>query len=70
MNSELLIDRINKSGLKRERIATEMNISSESLRRKLMGASEFTAGEIGSISTLLGLKISDVAAIFFPSVLN
>lgn len=70
MNSELLIDRIEKSGLKRERIAAEMKISSESLRRKLLGSSEFTASEIGSVGSLLGLTANEVAAIFFPSVLN
>lgn len=70
MNNELLLDRIKQSGLKRERIASELNISGETLRRKLTGLSEFTASEIGLLCSLLGFTPEDAATIFYPSMLN
>lgn len=70
MNNELLLDRIKQSGLKRERIASELNVSGETLRRKLAGLSEFTASEIGLLCSLLGFTPEDAAAIFYPSMLN
>ena len=70
MDKEKLLDRIEESGLKRERIASVLDVSGETLRRKLAGLTEFTASEIGALCKLLGLTPEDAAAIFYPSMLN
>lgn len=70
MNTTLLLQKISEAGLKKERIASELHISGETLRRKLAGMSEFTASEIGALCSLLRMSLDDAAIIFFPSMLN
>ncbi len=65
MNSVLLKQKIEASGLKQNFLASRMNLSGYGLQRKIDGMSEFKASEIVMISQLLSLQNSERDEIFF-----
>ena len=62
-----LRSRIEKSGLKYCRIASQMGISSYSLQKKIDNLVEFKASEIVKLASILSLTDSERTAIFFAS---
>ena len=65
VNTELLEERINASGLMNNYIAKQCSITPQALRRKILGKNEFTASQILVISKLLRLTWAEVRQIFF-----
>ena len=65
LNSELLKNRINDSGLKKKFIAEQLGITYQGYYLKENGINEFTASEIQGVKKLLALTDKDVKAIFF-----
>jgi len=65
-NTEVLNEKIDTSGLKREFIAKEMGISRFSLNKKIKNEVEFKATEIDCLCKLLKIvKLEDRWDIFF-----
>lgn len=65
-NTDLLLDRIKESGLRRNFLAQRMGLSSYGLALKIQNVNEFKASEIDQLCELL--QIDDLAekeAIFF-----
>lgn len=67
MNTELLEEKIKKSGLKYEFIAKELNITEAGLRKKRARISEFKASEVRILKKILNLSSEDIEKIFFVS---
>lgn len=51
---------ISKSGLKKNYIADKLDITYESLRKKLNGTKDFKVSEVLNLTTLLNIKITEV----------
>lgn len=66
VNTELLEERIVKSGKIRTHLSEKMGISRAALRLKIKNENEFTANEIMILCEELGItKLSDKERIFF-----
>lgn len=65
MNTELLKNKLDDSGLKRGFIAQELNLSTYGFARKVDGITEFKPSEIRTLMRLLSLTNDDVREIFF-----
>jgi transcriptional regulator with XRE-family HTH domain len=66
VNSELLRERIDNSGLKIVFIASRLGISGQAFRNKMNNKSEFTASELKELSELLNVKsLKEMNTIFF-----
>lgn len=66
VNMELLIAKINASGLKRNYIAENLGISNSLLSKKLARETEFKANEIAKLSSILKLSDAEKVSIFMP----
>lgn len=64
-NTELLKERIDRSGLKLQYIAEQLGLTRFGLYKKLNGESEFRQSEIMKIGELLSLTAEDRDALFF-----
>ncbi len=64
-NTELLIQAITRSGMKREYIANRIGLSRAGLKLKIDGKNEFTQSEISALTALLQLTKAEREAIFF-----
>ncbi len=65
INSQLLRDAIDKSGLKLGFIADEMGLTRQSLTSKIDGSYQFKIGEAAKLARILGLSSRDRELIFF-----
>ncbi len=66
VNTVLLNELIDASGLKREYIAQRVGISRQALYSKIQGESQFTVKEVAILSEVLGIKrLSDRDRVFF-----
>ncbi len=66
VNTELLNKRIEASGLKRNFISSELNISRQTLYSKINNHTEFLSSEVQRLCELLGIKyLTEKEAIFF-----
>lgn len=70
MNTELLNNRINCSGLSKSYIAESLGITRQGLSKKLNGESEFKGSEIKKLSNLLGMSIEEKEFIFFADYVD
>lgn len=64
-NTNLLLEYINKSGLKKVHIAKHLGITSYSLSKKINNKSEFKGSEMEKMSEILGLNNRERDSIFF-----
>lgn len=65
-NTLLLRERIQRSGLKLQFIADQLNISRYALNNKIENKSQFKSGEIKTLCELLGIEaLSEKECIFF-----
>ncbi len=65
VNTELLSEKIEKSGLKDKYVAEQLNLSPQGFLNKKQNKSEFKASEIKVLSELLNLTGNDISQIFF-----
>ena len=66
VNTEVLTDLVEKSGLKREYIAQRLGITRQTLTAKIAGESEFTVSEVRAICDVLQIKrLRDIDQLFF-----
>lgn len=65
MNTEMLKQKLDGSGLKRGFIAQELSLSTYGFARKVDGITEFKPSEIRTLMRLLSLTDDDVREIFF-----
>lgn len=65
INTELLLEKLNKSGFTMTFVAKELGITYQALLDKVNNKREFTYGEIISLGQLLHLKGKEVNKIFF-----
>lgn len=68
INSELLQEKIQESGLKLGYISKKMNLSSYGLGKKIKNESEFKVSEMYKLCELLCLSDEERDAIFLPTV--
>ena len=64
-NTKALREEIEKSGIKYKHIAESLGLSRYGLQRKIENDSEFKAGEIAGICSLLGIQADQRDKIFF-----
>ena len=64
-NRKLLEDRIERSGLKKSKIAEAMGKTISTFSRKLAGKQDFTESEMRTLARVLQLSAEDRIAIFF-----
>lgn len=64
VNTEMLMAKIGKSGLKLSYIAANAGLSYAGLRKKLDGETDFKASEIVALSSLLHLSKNERDTIF------
>lgn len=69
-NAALLIQQIEKRGLKKSFIAEQMGISTMSLRNKISGLTEFKISEVLRMQDLLGLNDDQTRDIFLSNNVN
>lgn len=65
INTELLLEKLNKSGFTMTFVAKELGITYQAFLDKVNNKREFTYGEIISLGQLLHLKGKEVNKIFF-----
>lgn len=66
VNTEMLNELIDASGLKREYIAQRIGISRQALYSKILGETQFTIKEVAILSEVLGItRLTDRDRIFF-----
>ena len=66
VNTEVLTEIIEKSGLKREYIAQRLGITRQTLTAKIAGDSEFSVSEVRALCDVLSIKkLRDIDQIFF-----
>ena len=70
INSKLLQDAIEESGMKRNALANKLGLSSYGLALKINNQNEFKASEIAALSEILNLSRSKRDAIFFNPVVE
>lgn len=63
--TELLKKAIDRSGLKRQYIADQLDISRFTLTKKISGENEFWGSEIKKLSEILSLTGEEINEIFF-----
>lgn len=65
-NTQLLVDKISESGLKRSHIAEKLNLSLYGFANKVNNVTEFKAGEIQALCRILKItSLQEKDAIFF-----
>lgn len=65
-NTDLLLDKIEKSGLKRSYIAKSLDLTTYGLANKIYNRSEFKSGEINTLCKLLRIEdLEEKERIFF-----
>lgn len=67
VDSQLLREKIEQSGLKLQYIADKSNMTRFSLQKKIENVTEFKATEIMSLSEILGLSVAEREKIFFTA---
>lgn len=65
INLSQLNERILKSGIKKNHIASEMRITPAGLNKKLTGQSDFKCKEVEVICSILHISHEDMVRIFF-----
>ena len=65
LDSKLLKNKINDSGLKSSFIAEKLNMSRQSVNKKINGISPFTTNEAQILTDILHLSIKEREEIFF-----
>lgn len=63
----MLKDKVERSGLKKTFIASQLGLSLQGYLPKESGRREFTASEVGMLKQLLSLSDTEVRLIFFAS---
>lgn len=63
-NTQLLLKAIDDSGLKREAIASKLNISRVALQKKIINETEFKASEVSKLTKILELTTEKRDLIF------
>ena len=66
-NTNLIYTYIQDSGYKLQYVASVLHISSNTLRHKLLGETQFKLDEAERLSTMLGLTMAERDACFFNS---
>lgn len=64
-NRELLTKCIDRSGLKKSKIAEAMGKTNNTFSRKLAGKQDFTETEMRTLARVLQLSVEERVAIFF-----
>lgn len=71
VDSKLLNQKIEDSGLKKSYIATQIGVTRAGFYNKLNNRSEFTTGEVSTLCKLLSItKLSEKESIFFVTEVN
>lgn len=65
---KLLTNAINRSGLKKEAIASKLGITRAALQKKAVGENEFKASEVVKLTEILGLTTEERDLIFLNAV--
>lgn len=65
MNTSMLLDKIESSGISKSEIAETLGITRQGLYNKLCGKKEFKASEVRKLSELLDLTSAEREQIFF-----
>lgn len=65
MNTSMLLDKIESSGISKSEIAETLGITRQGLYNKLYGKKEFKASEVRKLSELLDLTSAEREQIFF-----
>lgn len=65
MNKNALLAKLAYEGIDQRKLAKEMNITENTLSRKINGKNYFTLGEVNSIKEILKLSGDEILAIFF-----
>lgn len=65
MNTSMLLDKIESSGITKSEIAETLGITRQGLYNKLCGKKEFKASEVRKLSELLDLTSAEREQIFF-----
>ena len=66
-NTDLIYTYIQDSGYKMQHVAQVLDISTNSLRHKLLGDTQFKLDEAEKLSTMLGLTMAERDACFFAA---
>ena len=66
-NTNLIYTYIQDSGYKLQYVASVLHISSNTLRHKLLGETQFKLDEAERLSTMLGLTMAERDACFFDA---
>lgn len=64
-NTILLKDAMERNGLELKDIADQLEISTDSLHRKIQNKKEFKGSEIGALVDILHLSSKEIKEIFF-----
>lgn len=64
-NTDLIYTYIHDSGYKLQYVAGVLHISTNTLRHKLLGETQFKVDEAETLSTMLGLTMAERDACFF-----
>lgn len=70
VNNELLVSKMNASGLSRSEIAERLGITRQGLYNKLSGTNEFKSSEIRLLSEILMLSPQERDLIFFADCVD
>ena len=71
VDSKLLNQKIEESGLKKTYLASQIGITRAGFYKKLNNLSEFTTGEVASLCKLLSItNLSEKESIFFVNEVN
>ena len=70
INTDLLNEVIDQSGLKRTAIARKMSLSDKGLKLKIDGVNEFKGSEIQKLRMILNLTDQERERIFFSGKMN
>lgn len=71
MDTSKLLALIDKSGLKKKKIADSLGVSYPALQRKLSGEVEFKASEINALKDLLHITSpEEFNAVFFTQIVD
>lgn len=71
VDTNLLNKKIEESGLKKEFIAKQLNITRAGFYKKATNGSDFTSGEIITLCKILSItKLSEKESIFFANEVN
>jgi hypothetical protein len=71
VNTQLLNEKIEMSGYKKEFIAKQLNITRAGFYKKATNGSEFTSSEVSLLCKILSItKLSEKESIFFAEEVN